>query len=48
MYTGFATPQAMVRAGRLRGAADDLATLSAMFTGPSPFLRDSFWPVVEL
>jgi len=43
MYTGFATPRAMVRAGRLRGAdEDDLASLSLLFAAPTPFLRDSF------
>lgn len=42
LYTGFVTPHAMARAGRLRGPDDDLVTLAHLFATTSPVLRDSF------
>lgn len=43
MYTGFATPLALARAGRLTGAGHGhLKALVELFVGPSPFLRDYF------
>lgn len=43
LYTGFTTPWALARAGRITGCNDDdLATLTALFSGPAPFLRDYF------
>ncbi|MBY5161123.1 GNAT family N-acetyltransferase [Salsipaludibacter albus] len=43
IYTGFASPSAMARTGRLTGAdADELALLDHLFAVPAPFLRDYF------
>lgn len=42
LYTGFATPAGLVRAGRLRAGPDDVASLAAAFTSPAPAMRDSY------
>ncbi len=43
MYTGFASPWLLSRAGRLTGCdADFLELLGSVFAGPTPFLRDYF------
>ncbi|HKJ55488.1 MAG TPA: GNAT family N-acetyltransferase [Nitriliruptoraceae bacterium] len=43
MYTGFAAPRMLARAGRLTGCDDEtLDDLTAVFSGPAPFMRDYF------
>lgn len=43
MYSGFASPAMLARAGRLTGANDTtLDVLAAVFDAPAPFLRDYF------
>lgn len=42
LYTGFTTPRALARSGRLRASEAQLDRLTAMFSAPSPFLRDYF------
>lgn len=42
LYTGFFSPFELVRAGRLSGAAGELARLAALFAGPPPAMCDFF------
>jgi len=42
LYTGFATPAALVRAGLVTGQADDLGLLAAVFSSSAPGLVDHF------
>lgn len=42
LYTGFATAGGLVRAGRLRAGADDVAALADVCTAPAPFMRDTY------
>jgi predicted acetyltransferase len=42
LYTGFTTADGLVRAGRLRAAAEDVAALNEAFMAPAPFMRDTY------
>lgn len=43
LWTGFVTPDAMARMGRLPGAdPTDVEVLAALFAAPTPYLRDYF------
>jgi predicted acetyltransferase len=43
LFTGYATPDALARAGRLSGApGPSRAALAAAFAGPTPWMPDQF------
>jgi predicted acetyltransferase len=42
LYSGYATPRQIARAGRLSGDTEALAWAGAVFAGPSPYLMDTF------
>lgn len=42
LYTGFATPSGLERAGRLHAGTDDVAALTTAFTAPAPSMRDTY------
>lgn len=42
LFTGFASPAALVAQGYLTGSTSELAAAAAVFAGPTPWLRDQF------